>query len=82
MALLTEVWASRLEVPEIIQNIDYEEYKDPAADLELEFVIGRRAYDRRNNVRIDCQDRIVYIASSLIIFLQDNFDSDTDSFIT
>ena len=61
--------------------MDQEEYKQPAAELELEFVIGRRAYDRRNNVKIDCQDRIVYIASSLIIFLQDNLDPDSDSFI-
>ena len=52
------------------------EYNDPTCKLELEHVLGRRAFDRRNNVKIDCQDRIVYSASSLILFLQDNLDPD------
>lgn len=82
MTLLNEIWAQRLELPEILQNMDQEEYKSPAAELELEFVIGRRAYDRRNNVKLDCRDRIIYIASSLIVFLQDNMDTESDSFIT
>jgi hypothetical protein len=37
-----------------MSNMDQEEHKDPVVQLELEHVIGRRAYDRRNNVKIDC----------------------------
>ena len=55
--------------------------KDPTGSLELEHIIGRRAYDRRNNVKIDCNERIIYCASSLIVFLQDNLDPDAESFI-
>jgi hypothetical protein len=54
IVLATEVWVHRLELAEIQQNIDQDEFKDPACELELEHIIGRRAYDRRNNVKIDC----------------------------
>jgi hypothetical protein len=50
----TEIWTQRQELPEIQQNIDTEEYNDPTASLELQYVIGRRALDRRNNLKIDC----------------------------
>ena len=54
---------------------------DPACKLTLETVIGRRAYDRRNNVKIDCMDRILYNAGSLMIFLKDNDDKDEDQLV-
>lgn len=81
VSLVNEIWHQRLELAEIQQNLDQEEFKDPTCELELEHVIGRRAYDRRNNVKIDCQDRILYSASSLMVFLQDNQDPDAESFI-
>lgn len=40
--------------------------------MELEHVIGRRAFDRRNNLKIDCMDRITYSASSMMVFMQEN----------
>jgi hypothetical protein len=40
--------------------------------MRLKHVIGRRAFDRRNNIKIDCMDRITYAASSLMIFLTEN----------
>lgn len=64
-----EIWQQRLDLAEVQQNIDSEEFKDPACEFELEHVIGRRAYDRRNNVKIDCQERILYSAASLMVFL-------------
>lgn len=57
------------------------EAADPACKLELEHVIGRRAYDRHNNVKIDCLDRIIYCASSLMVFLQDSIDPNAESYI-
>ena len=62
-------------LPEIAQRIDKDEFTDPACQLELEYVIGRRAYDRRNNLAIDCLDRITYPASSLVVFTEENLEA-------
>ena len=35
-------------------------------------MIGRRAYDRRNNLKLDCLDRVTYVASSLAVFMERN----------
>jgi hypothetical protein len=40
--------------------------------MDLEYVIGRRAYDRRGNIKLDCMDRIAYQASSLQVFMTEN----------
>jgi hypothetical protein len=45
--------------------VSKKEYADPACELELQYVIGRRAFDRRGNVKIDCMDRVTYQAGSL-----------------
>lgn len=73
-------------IPEIAQGIDKDEFDDPACQLELEYVIGRRAYDRRNNIGVDCLDRIIYSASSLMVFMEENTEAlsgnkNADSFI-
>jgi hypothetical protein len=60
-----EIWHQRLQITEIHQGINKEEYADPACELELEHVVGRRAMDRRNNIKVDCMDRVCYQASSL-----------------
>lgn len=69
---VNEIWSQRLAIPEISQGINKKEYEDSACELELEYIIGRRAYDRRNNIGVDCLDRIVYIASSLMVFMEEN----------
>lgn len=61
-------------MPEITQGIEKNEYDDPACELELEYIIGRRAYDRRNNISVDCLDRVVYSASSMMVFMEENND--------
>jgi hypothetical protein len=61
--------------------MDHDENKDPACSLELEFVIGRRAYDRRNNLKIDAREQIVYCTGSLMVFLQDNNEPGAESFV-
>ena len=38
-------------------------------------MIGRRAYDRRNNLAIDCLDRVTYTASSLVVFMEENLEA-------
>ena len=69
---IKEVWNYRNEVAEYNQKINQEEFADPACELELDTVIGRRAFDRRNNIKIDCSDRLLYSAGSLIVALQYN----------
>ncbi len=54
LGLVNEVWAQRIEVAEINQGIDLERFENPPSYLDLEAVVGRRAFDRRNNVKIDC----------------------------
>ena len=66
---------------EFNQNINQDEFADPACELELETVIGRRAFDRRNNLKIDCQDKIIYSAGSLIVSLTNNDDPDAEALV-
>lgn len=42
---------------------------EPPCEFELEYILGRRANDRRANVKIDYMDRIVYQASSMQVFM-------------
>lgn len=65
-------------IPEIVQGIDKKEFDDSACRLELEFVIGRRAYDRRNSIAVDCMDRILYPAGSLMVFMEENTDQNAE----
>jgi hypothetical protein len=76
---LNEIWNYRNEVAELNQNINQAEFADPACELELDTVIGRRAFDRRNNIKIDCSDRVMYTAGSLIVTLQSNTDASDDT---
>lgn len=57
---LHEIWAQRLDVPRINQEINLDLFENPPLSLEFSYMIGRRAFDRRNNVMFDCQERIVY----------------------
>jgi hypothetical protein len=72
--LKNEIWNVRQEVSNINQGISKKENLDPACELELDKVIGRRGFDRRGNVKIDCMDRIAYQASSLQVFMSENDD--------
>lgn len=42
-------------------------------------MIGRRAFDRRMNIKVDCMDRITYQASSLQVFLTENDQLDENT---
>ena len=50
-----------------------EEYKNPTCELELEHLIGRRAYDRRNNLKIDI--RIHYIELKFLLPFEELVDA-------
>lgn len=70
--LVAEKWTQRLQISEINQGVSKKEFAEPACEIDLEYVIGRRAYDRRGNIKLDCMDRIAYQASSLQVFMTEN----------
>jgi hypothetical protein len=74
--LCNEVWSQRLQVAEINQGVSKTEFEDPASEFHLQYIIGRRAIDRRMNIKIDCRDRITYQASSLQVFLTEKDEED------
>lgn len=76
--LIHEIWAQRLDIARIQQEVHVDLIENPPVKLEIESVIGRRAFDRRNNVMLDCQDRIVSCAASLMIFMEANEDYNED----
>jgi len=47
-------------------------------ELELTYVLGRKAIDRRNNLKYDGNNRLIYTTSSYVLFLKvlntENFD--------
>jgi hypothetical protein len=67
-----EVWSERRDISEIRQSKSQKKQVQESVHLELDQVIGRRAFDRRNNVKVDVKDRIVYIAGSMIVYLWPN----------
>ena len=67
-----------MDVARIQQDIDLNVFENPPVQLEIESVIGRRAFDRRNNVMLDCQERIVSCAASLMVFMEQNEDYDEE----
>lgn len=57
---LTEAW---------IPKHEFKESKEEDVDLVVEAIAGRRAHDRRGNLRYDSQDRIVSIVGSHIVLM-------------
>ncbi|CAG9335031.1 unnamed protein product [Blepharisma stoltei] len=65
---LTEVWIPRSELrPE----------SEEAIQLKMESLAGRRAKDRRNNLKYESQERIVYVTGSNVIIYNKDVPSQT-----
>ena len=63
--MLNETLPLRHQVHEIQKNLD--EITLPEISLELDAVIGRKAFNRRNNLFYDFYQRIVYSAGNLLV---------------
>ena len=64
-SLSTEIFPLRNRISDVCkgaQSID-----EPEIELELETVIGRKAFDRKNNLYYDFDERIIYSMGNLII---------------
>ena len=77
-ALLTEIWVSRREVLTIFENIDPALCGKPPCELVQENIIGRRAFDRRNNLKYDIRGRYVFVAGSQVVF-QETIEADEET---
>ena len=66
--LCKELWTQRNDLIDIFNN--KEENTKSKFSIDLQFIIGRRAYDRRNNLKYDANNRIVYTVSSYIVYLK------------
>ena len=64
--VLNELWIPRSEL-----DCDSEEQ----VSLELEAIIGRSAHNRRNNLKYDSQERIIYVAASRIVIYNKELNS-------
>lgn len=41
--------------------------KNPEVELKLQSIIGRKAFDRRNNLFYDYDERLIYIAGCNLV---------------
>ncbi len=65
--------------------------RDHELELDLHAIIGRKAYNRRNNLFYDIEERIIYNAGSRLVFLkyesnyededEQSMDNEDDDFI-
>jgi hypothetical protein len=51
--------------------------KSPEVELKLQAIIGRKAYNRRNNLFYDFDERLVYIAGCNLIIATLEDEEDT-----
>ena len=65
------LWKDRNTICDIY-NQPYDE-KINTIDLNLFRIYGRKAYDKRNNLKYDNDNRLIYSISSYIVFLTTNF---------
>jgi len=77
--LCKESWVQRNTLIDIYNNKDENTYNNISIDLE--YVIGRRAYDRRNNLKYDLNNRIVYSVSSYIVYLTNKQNEISQEFL-
>lgn len=73
---MNEILPLRHQVYEIQQNLD--EITDPEIALDLETVIGRKAFNVRNNLFYDFYDRIVYSTGNLLVMLDPKVEDHDD----
>ena len=71
------LWKDRLSIPEIYnQKMDDDNNK---VDFNLYRLYGRKAYDKRNNLQYDNNNRLIYSISSYIVYLTTNCNQNTSN---
>ena len=75
--LLNEILQLRKQIGKIKQNTD--EIEEPEIELQLEAIIGRKAYDRRNNLFYDFDEKIIYSAGNMIVMNDLNSEKEQEA---
>jgi WD40 repeat protein len=65
--IISEMLESRNQIIELQQNIDSS--IDPEVSLRLEKIIGRKAFNRRNNVYYTANNHLLFSAASLLVLI-------------
>ena len=68
------IWKDRSSISEIY-NQKFDDKIANKIDIDLLRIYGRRAYDKRNNLKYDNDNRLIYSISSYIVFLTTNLTS-------
>ena len=70
------LWKDRISVSEVY-NQPFDDNYANKVDLDLLRIYGRRAYDKRNNLKYDNDNRLIYSISSYIVYLTTNIFQNT-----
>lgn len=65
--IVDDLLEARLEIPELLEQIERKE--KPEIVLGLEKVIGRKAFNRRNNLYYTANNHLLFSAASLLVML-------------
>ena len=65
--IITEMLEARNQIIELQQNIDLD--VEPEVSLKLEKIIGRKAFNRRNNVYYTANNHLLFSAASLLVMV-------------
>jgi WD40 repeat protein len=65
--IITEMLEPRNQIIELQQNIDTK--VEPEISLKLEKIIGRKAFNRRNNVYYTANNHLIFSAASLLVMI-------------
>ena len=66
------LWKERLEIIDIYNQPFGEKYLNKI-DIDLIWIYSRRAFDKRNNLEYDNNNRLINSISSYIVYLSTNF---------
>ena len=75
---LNEVLPLRNEISEVKQNI--EDTKEAPVELQLNNIIGRKAYNRLNNLFYDYDENILYLAGCNLVICNWGDGEDDDEY--
>lgn len=79
-SLLNELLPLRQGIADKCKNVD--DTKQPEVELKLTSIIGRKAYNRRNNLFYDFDERLVYVAGCNLVITTLEDDEPEDNIFT
>lgn len=75
--MLTEFLPLRQGIADKVKNID--DTKPPEVELKLQSIIGRKSFNRRNNLFYDYDERLIYVAGCNLVITTIEDDTPDDN---